>query len=897
MAPLAVLAALALVAACATACGSSSTAAPTTTTEPAPATHADLAALVEPFEGTGSGPVAPGAVSTFPGADVPFGMVQWSPDTTPDRSPGSGYDYADSKISGFSLTHLSGAGCPVFGDVPILPTTGAIAPDPAGTTEPFSHVGESAAPGRYQVNLGTPTSPTSLTMVKLAATTRTGIGRFTFPATTAANLLFKVSESANGIHESSVKIVGSDEVTGSVTSGYFCSSLGSYTLHFVARFNRPFASHGVWESGKSHPGTSTCSGTFQADCGGWVTFDAATDRTVTMKVGVSYVSTANAADNLNAEDPGWSLGQVEARATQSWNDMLSRVVVRGGAHQQQQVFYTSLYHSLLDPSVFSDDNGQYMGFDGRVHDADGRAQYSNFSEWDIYRSEVPLLSMIAPDQVSDMVQSLVNDGAQGGWLPRWAVADSDSGVMNGDSADAIIADAYAFGVRGFNVDEALKEMVKGATQVGTGPNFIQERQDLSQFNQSGYVPQNALEAVGVTVGGSETLEYAIDDFAIAQVAKGQGDQATYQKMMTQAQNWQAVFNPATGYVQARQANGSFLPGAAFPDTKADVQSQGQSGFEEGNAIQYTWSVPQNLAGLFAAMGGNAVATSKLNQFFTQLNASAFQPYDWAGNEPGLWTPWEYDYSGAPWRTQAVVRSIADQLYTLQPAGEPGNDDLGALSSWYVWAALGIYPLTPGTADLVVASPEFPSATIQLAGGKSLTLTAKGTPDVYVSAASVSTGSAHALPLGQPWLPAGLVHSGGTVSFTLGSVPDTSWGASPQSAPPSYGDRAAPAVGYTLPSGTVQAAPGTTMPVTLGLQSDVDGTTTVLWRASAHSGSVSPSSGRLVVPPVSAAGTYPRVSTSLHVTAPSAGDDEVQITFSVPGSKVRIPSLTLNVKAS
>jgi predicted alpha-1,2-mannosidase len=895
---------LALLATVVAACGSSAPTTPTTptagsaltdpaTTAPtgAPLTHADLAALVDPFVGTGTGPVSPGAVSTFPGADVPFGMVQWSPDTSPDRAPGSGYDYAASKISGFSLTHLSGAGCPVFGDIPILPTTGAVAEDPEGTTEPFAHATETASPGQYQVALGSPA-----TTVQLAATTRTGISRFTYPATTAADVLFKVSGSANGIHASAVQIVGTDEVTGSVTSGYFCNSLGSYTLHFVARFNRPFTAHGVWENGRSSPGTSRCSGTFTTACGGWVTFDAATNRTVTMKVGVSYVSAANAASNLMDEDPGWSLGQVEDRATQVWNDMLGRIAVHGGTHQRQQLFYTALYHSLLDPSVFSDDNGQYLGFDGRVHDAGGRTQYANFSEWDTYRSEMPLLSVIAPTEVSDMVQSLVNDGAQGGWLPRWAVADSDSGVMNGDSADPIIAEAYAFGVRGFNVSRALDEMLKGATQVGTGPHFIPERQNLSQFNRSGYVPQDALEAPGVTVGGSETLEYAIDDFAIAQLARAQGDTAAYRRMMVQAQNWQAVFNPATGYVQARQADGSFLSGAAFPTTLSALQGQGQLGFEEGNAVQYTWSVPQNLAGLFAAMGGNAVATSSLNQFFTQLNSGGFLLHDWAGNEPGLGIPWEYDYSGAPWRTQAAVRSILSQLYTLDPAGEPGNDDLGAMSSWYVWAALGLYPMTPGTADLVVASPEFPSATIELAGGRALTVTARGAPDVYVAGASVATGSARPRPLDQPWLPAGLVHSGGTVSFTLASVPDSSWGASTRAAPPSYGDQAAPAVGYTLPSGSVRAVAGTTVPVTLGLQSDGAHSTTVLWRASSHGGSVTPASGRLVVPAMSADGTYPRVSTTLHVVA-SAGRDEVQVTFSVPGSTARVPSITLDIAAS
>ena len=538
---------------------------------------------------------------------------------------------------------------------------------------------------------------------------------------------------------------------------------------------------------------------------------------------------------------------------------------------------------------------------GAFDNTHGRVQYTNFSEWDIYRSEIPLLSMIDPSRVSDMVQSLINDASQSGWLPKWAVADSDAGVMNGDSADPIIADAYAFGVRGFDASAALKAMLKGANQPGTGPHFVQERQDLAQYKQVGYVQQHVEDqgSLGVTIGGSETLEYAIDDFAIAQMARDLGDQSDYRTMMARAQNWQNLFNPTTGYVQARLASGNFPSGPAFPTPTASLvnENQGQEGFTEGNAVQYTWSVPQDLEALFALMGGDSAATAKLNAFFGQLTSGPFLPYDWPGNEPSLGTPWEYDYSGAPWSAQQEVRAIADNLYSLTPAGEPGNDDLGVLASWYVWAALGAYPLTPGTSDLVLASPIFPSSTIHLAGGKMLTVTAQGTPATYVSSANVSIGPNKPQPWNQPWLPASILQSGGVVAFTLGTTANTMWGTSPASAPPSYTQFAAPAVGYTVPSGSVQTEVGKVAAVTLGIQSDETGATTVLWTASSRGVKVVPSSGRLVLPATSSTAPYPRTSTTLQLTTSSSGSRDVSVEFSVPGSSLRVPSVTLQVNTT
>jgi predicted alpha-1,2-mannosidase len=861
----------------------------------APGTQTDLTSLVDPFVGTGSGGPVVGSVDMFPGADVPFGMVQWSPDTSPDGSSGGGYTYTDSQISGFSLTHLSGPGCSIYGDVPILPVTGAVPADPGTATEPFSHSTESAAPGRYQVSVGSPA-----TTVALSATTRTGLGEFTFPPSVAANLLFKVSGSQSGIHLSSVSTIGSDEIEGSVESGYFCQTLEHYTLHFVAVFSQPFTSHGTWSTGKLAPGSSSCSGTFQADCGAWVTFDTTHDQTVGVKVGLSYVSAANAALNLRDEDTGWNLANVEAKATDAWNAMLGRIDLQGGTETQRQVFYTALYHCLLDPSTFSDDNGQYIGFDNKVRNDDGHTQYANFSEWDIYRSEMPLLAMIDPAAVSNMIRSLLNDASQGGWLPVLAIANGDSGVMDGDSADPVIADAYAFGVRGFDATQALHDMLKGAEKPGVGLNNVPERPNLAEYEKLGFVPQNDVDpdSVGETIGASETLEYSIDDFTVAQVAEALGDPSAAKTMMASAQNWQSLFNPATGYVQARQADGSFPAGPALQDPSPLAMLDGifQAGFAEGNAVQYTWSVPQDLGGLFALIGGDKQATADLGQFFQQLNAGPWEPYDWSGNEPSLWTPWEFDYSGAPSMTQAAVRTIATTEYGLSPAGEPGNDDLGAMSSWYVWAALGLYPVTPGTANLAVASPMFPEATVHLAHGKTLNIEAQGTPNVFVASATLATGAGAPQPLEQDWLPASVVRGGGTVDFTLAPTPNTAWASNPVDAPPSYGEAAGPAVGFTQPSGSFDVSPGTDATVTLGAQSDTKNPTTLDWHVTSTSGvQVSPSSGVLQLGAESAEGSDARSETTLHLTATGPGAQGIHVAFSDPGHGGRIPSVTLDVK--
>ena len=447
----------------------------------------DPAALVDTMVGTGSGGDVVGQVDTYPGASLPFGMIQWSPDT-PSRPDGGGYSYTDSNITGYSLTHFSGPGCAAAGDFPILPLTGAIPSDPTSASASFNHSSEVAHPGSYAVTAGG-------IRTQLAVTTRTGVASFTYPATAQAQLLIKAADSASGSSSASFQTVGTNEITGAVTSGHFCGQPNSYTIYFAARFSRAFTASGTWGASGS------------SVAGGWLTFDTRHDQNVGMQVAVSYVSTAGALGNLNAEARTWDVGKVAAQATAAWNRQLGTIGISGGTSTQQQTFYTALYHASLEPSVFNDASGGYVGFDDKVHYVQpGHNQYADYSDWDIYRSEVPLLSTIDPRIASDMATSLVNDAAQGGALPKWPIANAYTGVMNGDSSDPILADAYAFGARDFNAPAALADMVKGADGTSsTGQGWFVERPNAAAYIADGYVPNIGSDSISpVPNGASET---------------------------------------------------------------------------------------------------------------------------------------------------------------------------------------------------------------------------------------------------------------------------------------------------------------------------------------------------------------------------------------------------------
>jgi predicted alpha-1,2-mannosidase len=534
----------------------------------------------------------------------------------------------------------------------------------------------------------------------------------------------------------------------------------------------------------SHDGA----GTSGLGSGAWVSFNTQKQTTVRMKVALSYVSTDEAWANLAKENPGWSVPRVAAATRDQWNQLLGRIRIGGGTPSQQVQFYTALYHAMLEPSTFSDADGRYLGFDGKTHrTARGEVQYANFSGWDIYRSEIPLLAMLLPEQTSQMMTSLLNDQAQGGWLPKWGFANQYTDVMNGDAADPMLAEAYAFGARGFDLRAALAAMVKGATVDPTpaqlGQGFYAERPQMAAYGSLGYVPNTAQSSLSpVPNGASETLEYATADFAIAQLAKALGHPSTAATFLGHSQNWTNIFNTATGYIEPRDGDGQFPEG---DPTTSGIGSFGQTGFQEGNAAQYTWMIPQNFDGLITALGGKAATVARLDTFFQQLQAGPDLPYEWAGNEPVFGTPYLYNYAGVPAKTQAIVHRMLDEVYSATPGGEPGNDDLGAMSSWYVWSSLGMYPATPGTPVLTLGAPIFPHAVLQLAGGRHLTISAPGaSTSTFVQSLSVN-----GRPSSKDWVSAdalgGTGHSGGTLAYTLGATASPTWGTRAADEPPSY----------------------------------------------------------------------------------------------------------------
>jgi predicted alpha-1,2-mannosidase len=781
---------------------------------------AGLADHVRVFAGTRPGHDTFGGGHNFPGATVPFGMVQWSPDTTPaDRNGRGGYDYRDSHLKGFSLTHLAGAGCTLYGDFPFLPTTEPLDRSPAadgssldGKFQPgFSHRHESGRPGYYSVRLN-PVAGAAID-AELTATTRTGMARFTFPRNRHSSVLVNAGGSGQPNDFAAVQIdPARREIDATASSGLFCGHRPRYRVYIAAVFNRPFDAYGSWEGNKIAAGSTAASDSqtpvanprTSADAGAYASFDTRRNRVVTARVGVSFVSVENARANLAAENPGLRFRTVESRAESAWNKALGRIRVRGGPSRLLDTFYTALYHAFLAPRTFSDVGGAYIGMDGLLHQAQGRTQYADFSGWDTYRTQIQLLSMLVPRRASEMIRSLLADAAESGCLPRWSYANGQSMTMVGDSADPLIASAAAFGATAFDRQAALAAMLKGADEPCRSANgdYLQ-RQGLSPYLSHGYVPydldtnvRNANSIYGspddVWGSAATTLEYAVDDFAIAQfAARSLGDRVTYDRFMQRSGNWRKLFNPATRKVEPRYENG------AFPTNYDNLRG---GGFVEGNSVQYSWMAPHDPAGLFRAMGGRQVATSRLTHFLRKLNGGAggtHTDHALLGNEPTLHTPWLYDWTRSPYRTQAAVRR-ALRLYSTAPAGYPGNDDLGTLSSWYVFGALGLYPEVPGVGLLAIGSPLFSRASIAMPHRRRVTISAgayvvegKGKRKRRISLSPPQAPYIKSLRINnhahvRPWTTYCDLARGADLAFQLSPRPNRKWGSSAAAAPPSFG---------------------------------------------------------------------------------------------------------------
>jgi len=593
-------------------------------------------------------------------------------------------------------------------------------------------------------------------------------------------------------------------VTGSVSSGNFCgyidpvSRKSYYTLWFVAEFDRPFSATGAWVDRVLRPGGRSAAGgtTYGQDgypvpgkgSGVWVEFDPEGGTTVNVRVGISYVSLEGARANLEAENPaGTTFETVQEAARAAWSERLGQLRVGGGSFARRRIFYTALYHALLHPNVFGDANGDYAGFDGGVHTlADGQgAQYANFSGWDVYRSQLELVTLLDAGVGSDIAQSLLNQARQnGGVWDRWTHNTGATHVMEGDASAPAVAGIYAFGGTHFDAASAFASLARAArtptaldlSDEGCPVMCPGQRPSLDRWLTLHYLPAKS-NAWG---GAGETLEDVTADFSLAQLAARLGDDAAHAEFLERSGYWRNVFNPEAtvngGYVQDRKEDGSW----------SEFDPASGRGFAEGSSAQYTWMVPFDVRGLFDAMGGDSTAVRRLDDFF-RLPGGGWALTGLGGlhaemdNEPSVGAPWLYLFVARPDRTQETVRRVLDVLWQDRPHGIPGNDDLGAMSAWYVWTAMGLYPGIPGRSELFLTAPLFPVVEVTRRPGAPFRVEAPGVDSArYIRDLTVNGARST-----RPWLPESFVAGGGTLHFTVSAKPDTVWGRGADDVPPSF----------------------------------------------------------------------------------------------------------------
>jgi predicted alpha-1,2-mannosidase len=789
-----------------------------------------------------------GGGNTFPGAEWPFGMVQWSPDTMPNRNAGGGYAFGESSITGYSLTHISGPGCGAAGDVPMLPITGPLpGGNPNSVLTAFSNTNEVAQAGYYSAQSNQPSTITS----QFTATAHSSMGRFTYPATTQAGFLVKLRDSQNGqFAPSTAQIVNNHEVAGSETSGHFCGEVNNdgqqqeYTVHFDITFDQPFSAQIINRS----DGTPTAV---------YLTFDTTSNQVVQAKVGISYVSDANARLDWQTENSGWDFDATKAAAQNAWNTLLGRIQVSGGSVAQTQQFYSNLYKVFAQPNITSDVNGQYMGADIKTHNVvRGQAdQYGIFSGWDTFHSASELQAMLDPKPASDQAQSLLNYYSQDKILQQWGYLHLNNYVMVGDPAQSIIAGYYAFGAHDFDTATALKDMLAQATTV----NDVRPGEALEQ--KYGYLPEDGSYGCCNPHGQVPTLlEYDSQDLALSFFASALGDKANANMLQARANNWQHVFDLSNNLLNGRNQDGSFVPGITPTSTTRYV---------EGSAYEYLWNVPNNYPALFSLLGGNSKVAPMLREFLSQPDAGGMHAL--LTNEFGFGEQYASNYAGDPAGTQQAVNNIRNTMYKPGPSGIPDNDDLGANSSAFVWEMLGMYPENSGSDTMVFNGPGFPNATISLPNGNTITINAPGaSPSTfYVKNLKIDGDNYSKL-----YVPFSRLSKGATLDWTLGTTPGT-WGTTPSAAPPSY-PQGLDSIVASVDPGSVVLQPGASTTVTLTVANLASTKQTVSWSATPDNGlTINPAQGSLTVAPGS------RASTKVTVTAgANVADGRYHVTFQV-----------------
>ncbi|MBQ3203443.1 MAG: GH92 family glycosyl hydrolase [Alistipes sp.] len=670
-----------------------------------------------------------------PGATRPFGMLQF---TTPIVN----------KEVGFVINQVN-AGCSHMGNFPMLAMKGSLNASPGRMmggkvriTEEKGHAGYYAAKVDGDI------------AVEMTATCRTGLARLTFPATSEQNtVIIGGGVSASEIDEAAVVVTSPRSCEGYADGGNFCGRATPYKIYFVAEFDTDATVTGVWNKERLSEGGRFSQG---ADSGVYFTFDN-TGKPLHYKIGISYVSVENARENLEVENSEWSFDSLRGEAEAEWNSYLGKIEVEGNEEHRKVQFYTHLYHVFMGPNIFSDCNGEYIGSDFEVHTApQGREVYANFSNWDTYRTQIQLISMLTPDIASDVVVSHQLFAEQaGGAFPRWSMANIETGIMQGDPSTILVANAWAFGARGYDPKPLLEIMQRGATRPGLKCQEYEVRPKLRDYRDKGYT------------NASLHLEYTSADFALSRFALDACNDAFMQwDAEGRARSWKNLYNPATGWIQCKDEQGEWR---AFSGSWED--------YCEASYKTYFWMVPYNIKGLIDIVGGVEVAEARLDELTRQIDASPFEDWFPAGNEPGFHIPWIYNWMGKPAKASALINRILNELYHVATDGLPGNDDMGTMGAWYVFASVGMYPMIPGVGGFTLNTPIFEHITIHLPNGKDITISGGSEQKIYTQSLRLN-GVEH----DTAWVELKDLAGGATLEYKTSSKP-SQWAT--QTIPPSY----------------------------------------------------------------------------------------------------------------
>jgi predicted alpha-1,2-mannosidase len=604
----------------------------------------------------------------YPGATYPYGMVQFTPSYF-------------SKRSGFVINQLSGGGCEHMGNFPTFPVKGKLKMSPDNILNYRINISEEKGhAGYYEAKVQEDIH------AKLTVTERTGMASYEYPADQQyGTVIIGGGISATPIDQAAIVITAPNKCEGYAEGGNFCGLRTPYKVYFVAEFDTDALESGTWKRDELKPNTTFAEGEYS---GVYFTFDVNKKKNIQYKIGVSYVSVENARENLKAENTGWDFLQIQNQAESKWNHYLGKIEVEGTNPDRTTQFYTHLYRSFIHPNVCSDVNGEYMGADFRVHKSRSK-HYTSFSNWDTYRTQIQLLSILDPEVASDIVIShqLFAEEA-GGAFPRWVMANIETGVMQGDPTPILISNAYAFGARNYDPKPIFKTMRKGAEEPGAMSQEVEARPGLKQYLDKGYY------------NASIQLEYTSADFAIAQFAlHAVGDEFASWRYFHFARSWKNLYNPETGWLQSRNPDGSWKPLT--------------EDFRESTYKNYFWMVPYDIAGLIEIIGGKAAAEKRLDEFFTRLDAGYNDAWFASGNEPSFHIPWIYNWVGTPYKAQEIINRVLNEQYSSKIDGLPGNDDLGTMGAWYVFACIGLYPEIPGVGGFTVNTPIFSSVKVHL----------------------------------------------------------------------------------------------------------------------------------------------------------------------------------------